>query len=87
MAKSEFEEETADELGFASDAAEGAGEGVDRWRGELPGDSNMIARENGDERKKKMQKSKELGFRKFRIWGKIGIGFWPNGTRGRSFDA
>lgn len=47
MAKSGFEEETAEELGLrlASEEAEGAGEGVERWRGEFPGDNNMIVRE------------------------------------------
>lgn len=45
MAKSGVEEETTEELGFrlASEEVEGAGEGVERWRGEWPGDNNMIA--------------------------------------------
>lgn len=44
VAKSVVEVETAEVLGFrlASEEAEGAGEGVERWRGEWPGDSNMI---------------------------------------------
>lgn len=43
VAKSVVEVETAEVLGFslASEEAEGAGEGVERWRGEWPGDSNM----------------------------------------------
>lgn len=33
------------ELGFCS-ATDGEGDGVERWRGEWPGDNNMVGREN-----------------------------------------